>query len=111
MHSYALHIAYTRSGLRIVNTHTRIRASAPPVSVSLPRACRFSCPCSLRVRYVNLTRSFAQQLPLRWHTFLRKQTHAPDIRGMRAGGLVHLRWGQGKTSVEVEMSARQMRKV
>lgn len=68
------------------HTHTRcIRASAPPVSVSLPRACRFSRPCSLRVRYVNLTRSFAQQLPLCWHTFLRMQTHDPDIRGMQQG--------------------------
>lgn len=90
MHPYVLRIAYTRSGLRIVNrrTHTRhIHTSATPVSVSLPRACRFWRPCSLRAWYVNLTRSFTRQLPLRWRTFLRKQTQGPDIHGMRAGAL------------------------
>lgn len=83
------------------HTHTHQTHS----HISSARLC--VAPRSPRAWYVNLPRSFAQQLRPRWHTFLRTQTHAPDMRGMRAGALVHLRQGQGKTWVEVEMSALQ----
>lgn len=101
-----LRVAYTRSGLCIVNTHTRhIRTSAAPVSVSLPRACRFSGPRSPRAWYASSTRSFRQQLPPRRHTLLCKQTHAPDMRGMRAKALCTCAGAKGDLCKGQDVSA------